>query len=175
MERFAIGYGTELLGFTRQASGHRVDTQMDRWLEDVTADFDLPKGITFDLHLDSDVTLEIDRERLRRALTNLFSNSVHAMDAEGGRSGTGVLTVSCAVNEQRLEIRVRDTGDGIAPELREQIFEPLFSTRAFGFGLGLPFVRQVVEQQHEGGVQVVDVDTGTEMLVWLPLPAEASQ
>lgn len=165
----------ELLGFTQQGGNRRQATEMDSWLQDVAKDYDLPEGIDWDLDLASGATLFIDRGRLRQALLNLFANAVQAMEGDNQEDVTGVLTVTAQSSGRRVEIRVRDTGDGIPPELREQIFEPLFSTRAFGFGLGLPLVKEVVEQQHDGGVELVESTGGAEVLVWLPLPADVRQ
>jgi len=53
--------------------------------------------------------------------------------------------------------------------LMEKIFEPLFSTKGFGVGLGMPTVKQIM-QQHNGGIEIhSEVDVGTEVLLWIPL------
>lgn len=89
------------------------------------------------------------------------STSSRLLEHGDGLTASNLATINQALRRvQRLEIRVRDTGGGIPPELREQIFEPLFSARAFGFGLGLPFVKQVVEQQHGGSLELVDTSVG---------------
>jgi signal transduction histidine kinase len=64
---------------------------------------------------------------------------------------------------------VEDTGPGIAPENLERVFEPLFSTKSFGTGLGLPTVKQIVEQ-HGGSIRIEsEVGRGTRVLIRLPL------
>ncbi len=63
-----------------------------------------------------------------------------------------------------------DTGPGIAPDILPRIFEPLYSTKTFGTGLGLPTVKQIVEQ-HGGEVELSsELGVGTRALVRLPLP-----
>ena len=63
----------------------------------------------------------------------------------------------------------RDNGPGIPPEVLEKIFEPLYSTKSFGVGLGLPTVRQIMEQ-HGGGIEIAsEVGRGTDVSLWLPL------
>ena len=72
-------------------------------------------------------------------------------------------------------LAIEDTGPGIAPEILARIFEPLFSTKSFGTGLGLPTVKQIVNQH--GGTITVDseVGRGTCVTVRLPLQAEAME
>ncbi len=63
---------------------------------------------------------------------------------------------------------VEDSGPGIPGDLRTQIFEPLFSTKGFGVGLGLPVVKQIMEQ-HQGGIDIESENgQGTRVCLWLP-------
>jgi len=79
------------------------------------------------------------------------------------------LTVSSAIRAGRIEICVADTGPGIAPEHMERLFEPLFSTKSFGVGLGLAIVRKIMEQ-HDGGIDIhSEPKKGTTVVLWLPL------
>ena len=62
-----------------------------------------------------------------------------------------------------------DNGPGIAPEIYPRIFEPLFSSKTFGVGLGLPTVKHIMEQ-HRGGIDVAtQPGAGTTVILWLPL------
>ena len=72
------------------------------------------------------------------------------------------------MTEGWLELAVADDGPGIPPEVRERIFEPLFSTRPFGVGLGLPLVRRIVEQH--GGELVVESSPGAGARFTIRLP-----
>jgi signal transduction histidine kinase len=73
-----------------------------------------------------------------------------------------------------VRLTVIDTGPGIAPEVLPRIFEPLFTTKSFGVGLGLPTVRQIVEQ-HGGTIDIESApDTGTTVSIRLPRLAEAA-
>ncbi|MGH6960329.1 MAG: sensor histidine kinase, partial [Dongiaceae bacterium] len=67
-----------------------------------------------------------------------------------------------------VQLSVVDNGPGIAPDVLPRIFEPLFTTKSFGIGLGMPMVKQIVEL-HQGTITVDStVGQGTTILIWLP-------
>ena len=74
---------------------------------------------------------------------------------------------------ERVEIEIEDSGPGISAEIFKRIFEPLFSTKGFGVGLGLPTVKQIMEH-HGGNIEMSsELGRGTRALIWLPLTREA--
>ncbi len=82
----------------------------------------------------------IDRMLIGRALTNIIENALHAMP------GGGTLTIDAALApHQRVQLRVTDTGVGMDAESMARIFEPYFSTKAIGTGLGLTIAKRNVE------------------------------
>lgn len=87
--------------------------------------------------------VDCDSEQMRQVLLNLFLNAIQAMPA-GGR-----LTVTAAPSQTDLMIRIHDTGPGIPPEYADEVFDPFFSTKQHGTGLGLPIAYTIV-QQHGG-------------------------
>ncbi len=81
----------------------------------------------------------------------------------------------CEAAGPHVRIAVADTGPGIPPDVVPKIFEPLFTTKSFGTGLGLPTVRKVVEQ-HGGTIDVASVpDQGSTFTIWLPRQAAPAQ
>ncbi len=96
--------------------------------------------------------LPMDADLCEQAFTNLFLNAYEAMEETGG-----TLRVSAAPaswNGRRgVEIEVTDSGPGIAPELASQIFNPFFTTKKSGVGLGLSIVSKIVDDHH-GSVRV---------------------
>jgi signal transduction histidine kinase len=120
--------------------------------------------------LASGVTVAADPERLRRALINVINNALQAM--EELRAPGQSLEITTSASDGLCEIVVRDSGPGIPEEIRERIFEPLFSTKNFGVGLGVPIIKNIMED-HGGGVSYASrVGEGTTVTLWLPLPAE---
>ena len=81
--------------------------------------------------------------QMEQVLINLFFNALQAMP-DGG-----ILTISCLeASPDWLEVSVSDTGGGIGPEQLERVFQPFFTTKAHGIGLGLPISRRLVEDHH---------------------------
>jgi signal transduction histidine kinase len=127
-------------------------------------------------NLVSNVEVKMDRERFRRCILNVISNACQAMveTQKEGSAGEacgpkGLLTVASRLTGERVEVCVRDTGMGIAPEEVEKVFQPLYSTKGFGVGLGLPIVKQIMEQ-HYGGIEIESTPGGgTSVVLWLPM------
>lgn len=120
-------------------------------------------GIEIVDRFDSDTRIHVDVEQLKQILLNLMKNSIEAMK-EGG-----ILTVESRLDEHAVHLHVRDTGDGISPEYLVRIFDPFFSLKEEGTGLGLPISRRMVEN-HGGDIQVSSkLGEGTEIIISLPL------
>jgi len=114
-------------------------------------------------------TVRADARLLRQALINLFLNAYQAMPRGGElrvRAGASELDGRAAA-----EIAVRDSGPGIRQDLADRVFQPFFTTKATGTGLGLAVVRRIVEG-HGGSISLVlPPEGGAEFLVRLPLEA----
>ena len=80
-------------------------------------------------------------------------------DSSFGEEEGGVITVSTHRRGDRFWITVSDNGPGVPEDTRGQIFDPLYSTKTYGVGLGLPLVKQVVEDHH-GVISLVDSEEG---------------
>ena len=130
----------------------------------------LPENVQFVEELDDVPVVPINRELLGWAFENLFKNAADAMEGRGGR-----IDVSSRVEEHRVVIEVRDTGKGIPSHLFKQVFLPGISTKERGWGLGLAFVKRIVEDYHSGKVYIKESvpDQGTTFVILLPLsPAD---
>jgi signal transduction histidine kinase len=113
-----------------------------------------------------------DAALLKQALLNLLINAVHAMaDARGAGHATGganELLVRTSRDDGRLHIHVTDTGPGMSADVVARVFEPYFSTKRSGTGLGLPTSRRIVER-HGGSLNVhSEPGRGTEFVITLP-------
>jgi signal transduction histidine kinase len=163
----------EMLDFTRISILDPEPTAIDVWLDETLSEQNLPDQVELnrDLGLPGAV-VPLDRDRLRRAVINVFDNACQAMVSEDGIENADlklpVLTVVTRKTNGRVEMIFEDSGPGIPDDLQTQIFEPLFSTKGFGVGLGLPVVKQIMEQ-HQGGVEIESEEgRGTRVCLWLP-------
>lgn len=112
----------------------------------------------------SDLTVKVDRDRFRRALLNLAQNGAEAIAA----NTEGEVVISAKREGAHVVIAVQDTGEGIPEAQRARLFEPLFTTKKKGTGLGLAAVASIVAQ-HQGTVTVSAGETcGTRFEIRVP-------
>ncbi len=135
---------------------------------------DRRRGVELKMELGPNLPLiHIDREQIQQVFLNLALNALQAM----GTEGTLTITTSevGGTHDRALAVRFVDTGPGIPPERRAQIFEPLFTTRPDGTGLGLSTSKRIVERH--GGTLTVEseVGVGSTFTVILPLGMEPDE
>jgi len=124
-------------------------------------------GIHCDLNLSSGVKAWFDQEKFRQVVINLIVNAVHAL--QDGSSEKKQLQISTRSLDGKYEVKIRDNGIGMAKETQKRVFEPLFSTKGFGVGLGMVVVKNIVEQ-HRGEINVESKEgEGTTITLCLPL------
>jgi two-component system sensor histidine kinase PilS (NtrC family) len=114
--------------------------------------------------LSEPLTAVVDPKQLKQAVLNLGLNALDAMPAGGDLS----LSLTCEEETKAIIITVQDTGPGIAPDVRERMFEPFYSTKESGSGIGLYVTRRIVES-HGGTIEVTSVlEKGTTFTIRLP-------
>jgi two-component system sensor kinase FixL len=108
-------------------------------------------GIKVRFALDPDVDLVLaDKVQIQQVLLNLIRNAVESMEGELNRE---LIIATRPAEEDMLAISVSDTGHGIAPDVRDQLFQPFVTTKRHGMGVGLSISRTIVES-HGGQIQV---------------------
>ena len=144
----------------RLARPARIDAQpvpVNSWFDMLRDDLQPfatnPVDLTFDPG--DDLVVSGDRDQLSRVIASLVANAVEAMP-NGGK-----VSVSARTAGEGVELEIADNGAGIAPEILDRVFDPLFTTGRNSAGLGLTVVRQIVEA-HGGTVRVSSTpDVGT--------------
>ena len=122
------------------------------------------QGVDINVDMDgSPAEIRGDKERLKSCFSNIAINALQAMPS-GGKLSAAVRKVNGFV-----EVSISDTGVGMTPDHREKIFEPYFSTKQTGFGLGLAVTKKVVDE-HKGSIDVEsEPGQGTTFKVRLPI------
>jgi len=116
--------------------------------------------------LEREQLVPVDEFQIRQALANLLRNSIAAMP-EGGE-----IRIGLSLLPDRVRIELFDTGEGIPRQIQKRIFEPYFTTRADGTGLGLSVVERII-REHQGRIRL-DSEPGQGTCVTLDLPLSAS-
>ncbi len=143
---------TDLLDFARLKSPQRTDVDLAALADEQLARLGPTPTVLIDRRIPADLPAAFaDPVQVGQVFFNLAINAVQAM-AEGG----GTLTVEGrAAGDDKVELVVRDQGPGVATELRERVFEPLFTTKARGIGLGLAVSRRLAES-NGGELRLLD-------------------
>jgi len=155
---------SDLLDFARIKQPVFKEVDINIFIKDILENFKFPENIILKKHLDAELPrIQIDSNQIQQAFQNIILNAIQAMP-EGGK-----LEIKTLTSENTVEIVFKDTGVGIPRENLQKIFEPLFTTKARGIGLGLSIVKDIVES-HNGMIYVEsEVDVGTSFTVKLPI------
>jgi signal transduction histidine kinase len=156
---------SEFSSFASSPTARPSAVEVPELLEEVVSPYrvGLAERITFDIDVPADLPrVQIDRTLVARSLTNIVENALHAMPS------AGTLGVAARAVDHRVRIRISDTGVGMDPEALARAFEPYFSTKATGTGLGLPIAKRNVELT--GGTIAVtsERERGTTVELMLP-------
>lgn len=155
---------TEFSNFARMPERKFERVDVHKLLKETIQLFSSVEGIEiYSIFYDTAPTLVADADELRRVFINLMRNSVQAME-RGGK-----ISVETAVSRGICTVRITDTGAGIPQVLQARVFQPNFSTKTDGTGLGLAMARKVVEDLN-GAISLSSVPgKGTTIEIKLPL------
>jgi signal transduction histidine kinase len=169
---------TQLLDFSRGGNIVSRPGDLDQWLTGIVEDAvqSMPENVSVKLQLGLGANVVMfDAGRMTRAVGNIISNASEAMIGSGESvelaTANPQITIATVLTERGAEIRISDNGPGISDDVRARIFDPLFTTKSFGTGLGLPAVDNIM-QQHGGGLEVQTAEgKGSTFILWLPTGA----
>lgn len=130
-----------------------------QFLEPELADRDV--NVRLQLHTDLPL-LNLDRDQVKQVFYNLVRNAAQAIGSDGE------IAIQTDFDDQQVSVSVSDTGEGIAPEQLGQVFEPYFTTKKTGSGLGLLIVHRIV-REHGGEIEFESEQSeGTRVTIYLP-------
>ncbi len=165
----------DLLSFSRSAKGEKEKVSLTEAIESALTLIEAQTKVK-EIRLQKDLqpnlpVMRANRVQIQQIVINLAQNAIDAMP----RGGT--LTVRAHGQNNRVEIEVKDTGEGIHPDIQSKIFDPFFTTKEVGkgTGLGLSLVYEIVES-HGGKITMESkVNEGTVFQVFLPLDSNSPE
>ena len=148
----------------------------------------VPTSVAFKQHLSGDLcNVQGDATQIHQIVMNLVTNAAHAMSEEGGLLEVNLENITLQEEKscfdwvlspgKYVRLKVRDTGEGIAPAIIERIFEPYYTTKEVGkgTGMGLSVVHGIVKR-HGGGIRVEsEVEKGTIFEIYFPALENAAE
>jgi signal transduction histidine kinase len=158
------GMVTEFSAFARPPAGEPVPIAVDGLIEELLRPYrdTLPPGVSLEVVCAPDLpAVRGDRRLLERALVNLLENALQAIGGEGR------IELRAEARDGQVVVGVRDSGPGVEAALVPRIFDPFFSTKTGGSGLGLALVKKIVED-HGGTVALTSRPGDTRVEVRLP-------
>ena len=159
---------SEFSSYASSPVADRVPTSLDALIEEIIGPYrpGLEDRIRVSVELPTDLPmLRLDRRLMQRALTNIIENALHAMP-DGG-----ALSISVVRQPGQLRLAVADTGVGLEADVLARIFEPYFSTKVTGTGLGMAIAKRNVEL-NDGAIEVTSKPgQGTTVTITLSIAA----
>jgi two-component system sensor histidine kinase HydH len=156
----------DLLAFARDDQGERHITDLSTVIKECVALLGseaAAQRVKIEVDAPTPLKADVVVDRITQMLLNLMKNAIQAMP-DGG-----VLAIGLSQRSACVHLSVRDSGTGIPPEHLQRIFEPFWTSKAQGTGLGLALCRKVAEE-HGGCLKVNSaVGIGTEFIVTLPV------
>ncbi len=158
---------TDLMDFARVNPPKVSPIKLDTVLDNALSRLEIKQGVKVIKDFEPALPeVMVDTDQMRRAFANLIKNADEAMP-EGG-----TLTISARSADGLGEVKIRDSGHGISEQDLPKIFDPLFTTKARGIGMGLAIVKQIIER-HKGSLDVSSQPgKGTTFTVRMPLNGE---
>jgi PAS domain S-box-containing protein len=155
---------TDLLGFSRVAKPTVAPANIAGIIEDAFRYTPVPENIKLTKDINNGLPMVmVDGEQIKQVFLNITLNALQAMGEKGGR-----LDIRASDKGKFVEVEFIDTGGGIPDEIKDKIFDPLFTTKAKGVGLGLSVCKTIMER-HEGDIKVKSrVGKGTTFTISLP-------
>lgn len=163
------GIISDLLGYASEPKAEPQEISGDTWLLATLGDQEPSHNVKIIYNLAApDAELLVVPERVRQAVVNVFENAVQAM-AELPDQSARVLKVATSANSNTYAMVFEDSGLGIDKEKISNVFEPLFSTKSYGTGLGLATTKKIIEK-HRGSIEFQsERGVGTKVTIRLPL------
>ena len=165
----------DVLELSRVSSPNLQITVFDDWLDEILRTFNFPKGVDVQSELQATgKKANLDRQGFKRAIINLLENACQAMlETRLDQKHEMQLKISTRSAKGQLIVIIENSGPGIDEGVLQQVFNPLFTTKSFGAGLGLPLVKRILKV-HQGAVEITNRASPPGVTVTLSIPTSTS-
>lgn len=136
----------DVLDYVRVSELHMQKISLKSIIDSAVDSIDIPSEVSV-LKPQNDIVIQCDFRKMEAVIANLITNSIQAMDSDGK------IEIRVLDKGKNVAIEVEDTGPGISDSIKEQIFDPLFTTKSHGTGLGLSICKSVVDK-HGGQIMI---------------------
>ena len=141
----------------------KLTIDIESFIDKVTKMVSFPDNIKLTKKIEN-FNIELDPDKITQVIINLISNARDAMPPSGGE-----IIISAKKTDKMGQIFIQDNACGMSQDTVAHIFEPLFTTKLQGIGLGLPIVKEIIEV-HQGKISVTSKENvGTTFTIELPL------
>ena len=157
---------SKFLEFARPQKLKKTEIQLKSLVDGIISELNVPKRVGLEIDVSGKTNVSVDPDTFRQALVNIFQNSLDSL------SGKGRIIVTESIrdffNEKYTCITIEDNGPGIRPEDREKIFDPFFTKKNDGVGLGLSITFKIIKM-HGGHIKVEsEMGKYTRFMIYLP-------
>ncbi|MCX7956339.1 MAG: ATP-binding protein [Endomicrobia bacterium] len=155
----------ELLEFTRTKKLELIKSDIIQLIEEIIPLVEIPSQKNIEIKREyskEKIIIDIDPNKIKQVMINLLQNAVEAI------TSLGVITITVEELLDKIIVVVKDTGCGMDEETKKRIFEPLFTTKTKGIGLGLSIVKEIISA-HKGTIEVEsEINKGTSFKIIIP-------
>jgi nitrogen fixation/metabolism regulation signal transduction histidine kinase len=153
---------TEFSNFAKLPSRNYEELNINDILKDVVVLMDVKGNIRLELDESNGQNVIGDRDEVKRALINIIKNSLQAIEEkESGEKGK--VDIQSLRNNGYIAVRIKDNGVGIESDAKSKLFEPYFSTKSNGMGLGLVITKKILDDMKAKISVKSDIGKGTEV------------
>lgn len=155
----------DLLDFSREREAILNKTNLDHVIDQTLQRLKIPSHIVVDRSTVDDIPdLLLDEGQIQQILVNIILNGIQAMDENGGK-----LYIRTSVAGNKVQLSIKDTGCGMNSEQLQKIFEPLYTTKPKGIGLGMSVVKMLLDK-HKAEIKVESRENiGTTVTILFPV------
>ncbi len=159
---------TEYLEYVKPLKLNKKVANIIEIIEDVVSIIEATaekEGINIYKDYTVDFTVNVDVDLIKSCFLNIITNAIYAMRDSEVKN----LFIKTELVDDNILIKISDTGSGVPEEVIDKIFEPFFSTKRDGLGLGLPLAKKVIEE-HGGTIEFSSkLGQGTEVKIYIPV------